>query len=306
MNLSSISNRFGNVGLYGALLTAWVATLGSLYFSEVRLFLPCALCWYQRILMYPLALLLAVGLLRRDRHLAYLVLPFSILGQGLSTYHYLLEKTTLFGAPTACGTGVSCTIQWINWFGFVTIPFLAMVAFMMITVFCIIAIYRGELSAENERLQLLPVAAIVTAVVLFFVVVGQTAETPPAQAEIQLPLPTAAVSTTDFTPVEPVDVDPALIAEGKQLFEQACATCHGVEGEGVANLGIPLNDSELVLAHEAPEVIEMIRVGRWPGDPANTSGGVMPPSGGRPDLTDDQLMAIVAYLRSNPTEAESD
>ena len=50
----------------------------------------------------------------------------------------------------------------------------------------------------------------------------------------------------------------------------------------------------------------MIRAGRWPGDPANTSGGVMPPSGGRPDLTDDQLMAIVAYLRSNPTEAQSD
>lgn len=305
MNLTSISSRFNNFGLYGALLTAWVATLGSLYFSEVRLFIPCALCWYQRILMYPLALLLAFGLLRRDRHLAYLVLPFSIFGQGISTYHYLLEKTTLFGAPAACGTGVSCTIQWINWFGFVTIPFLAMVAFMMITVFCVIAIYRGELASEDERLQLLPVAVIVGAVVLFFVVVGETAEATPAQAESQFVLPTVAASTANFTPVEPIADDPALIAEGKQLFEQACATCHGAEGAGVPHLGVSLNDSELVLAHEAPDVIEMIRAGRMPGDPANTSGGVMPPNGGRPDLTDDQLLAIIAYLRSNPIEASS-
>ncbi|MBX2998341.1 MAG: c-type cytochrome [Caldilineaceae bacterium] len=305
MNETPIFNRFGNFALYGALLTAWVATLGSLYFSEVRHFLPCALCWYQRILMYPLALLLAVGLLRRDRHLAYLVLPFSIFGQGISTYHYLLEKTTLFGAPTACGTGVSCTIQWINWFGFVTIPFLAMIAFMMITVFCVIAIYRGELTGENERIPWQPVTVIVGVVMIVFIVLGQTTAPVVAQTESEFVLPTIAENPAAFTPVEPIAADPALIAEGRQLFQQACAACHGTEGQGVTHLGVSLNDSELVLAHEAPEVIEMIRVGRWPGDPANTSGGVMPPSGGRPDLTDDQLLAIVAYLRSNATGASS-
>ncbi|MCB0114877.1 MAG: disulfide bond formation protein B, partial [Caldilineaceae bacterium] len=87
---TSLTSRFYHFGYYGALITAWVAMSGSLYFSEVRHYVPCALCWYQRILMYPLALLLIVGLLRRDRHLAYLVLPFSLIGQGVSTYHYLI------------------------------------------------------------------------------------------------------------------------------------------------------------------------------------------------------------------------
>jgi disulfide bond formation protein DsbB len=79
--------------LYLALLAAWVATLGSLYFSEVAGYVPCVLCWYQRILMYPLALVLAIGLLRRDPHLPVYVLPFSLTGLGIATYHYLLEKT---------------------------------------------------------------------------------------------------------------------------------------------------------------------------------------------------------------------
>lgn len=293
--------RFYHYGYYGALLTAWVATLGSLYFSEVRHYVPCALCWYQRILMYPLAILLAAGLLRRDRHLAYLALPFSVIGQGMSTYHYLIQKTTIFGAPTACSAGVPCSTAYINWFGFVTIPFLAMMAFMMITVFCVVAIYRNELAAgEEESVPWPPVVAIVTAVVLFFVAISQPAETPVTQASENFIVETVAQSDQQ-TPVEPGDVDPALIAEGKALFEQACAACHGLEGEGVAGLGVSLTDSEVVLAHEGPDALDMIRSGSMPGTPGNTSGGVMPPSGGRPDLTDEQLLAIVAYLRTNPS-----
>ncbi|MEZ4633570.1 MAG: cytochrome c [Caldilineaceae bacterium] len=107
-----------------------------------------------------------------------------------------------------------------------------------------------------------------------------------------------------ISPVEPQDIDPALIAEGKTLFEQACAACHGQDGEGVANLGVSLTDSEVVLAHEETDVLDMIREGRMPGDAENTSGGVMPASGGRPDLTDEQLLAIVAYLRSKPSEMQ--
>src|SRR4028119_818395 len=73
-------DRLGLVSRHIALLAAWIAMCGSLFFSEVLGWVPCVLCWYQRILMYPLALLLAIGIIRRDRGLYIYVLPFSIAG----------------------------------------------------------------------------------------------------------------------------------------------------------------------------------------------------------------------------------
>jgi len=112
---------------------AWFATLGSLYLSEILKFIPCTLCWYQRILMYPLAIILLIGFLRRDKGVFLYVLPFSILGIGVSTYHYLLQKTDLFTHGAVCNSGIPCTTTWINFFGFITIPFLALIAFSAIT-----------------------------------------------------------------------------------------------------------------------------------------------------------------------------
>lgn len=120
------------LALYGAQVVAWVATLGSLYFSEVRHFVPCELCWFQRILMYPLALLIPLALLRRDNHLPLYTLVFSGLGIGVSSYHYLIQKTTWFAGAGTCDAGVPCSVAYINWFGFVTIPFLALIAFLSI------------------------------------------------------------------------------------------------------------------------------------------------------------------------------
>ena len=117
-----------------ALVAAWAATLGSLYLSEVLNFIPCSLCWYQRILMYPLSIILLVGLIRRDRGVFIYVLPFSILGIFVSTYHYLLQKTDIFTSSAVCDTGIPCTTTWINLFGFVTIPFMALTAFLIISV----------------------------------------------------------------------------------------------------------------------------------------------------------------------------
>ena len=108
--------------------------LGSLYFSEVAGFVPCTLCWYQRILMYPLAIILVIALLRKDHGVPFYVLPFSITGIIVSTYHFLLQKTDLFSHGNVCASGVPCTTAWINWFGFVTIPFLALSAFLIITI----------------------------------------------------------------------------------------------------------------------------------------------------------------------------
>ena len=111
--------------IYLAWVVSVVATLGSLYFSEVRLFVPCTLCWYQRILMYPLAILLAIASYRQDRGVVKYALPLSVLGIAVSGFHYLEQK---------CRSGVPCEIQYINWLGFVTIPLLAFVAFTLITV----------------------------------------------------------------------------------------------------------------------------------------------------------------------------
>lgn len=115
-----------------ALLAAWIATAGSLFMSQVLGWLPCVLCWYQRILMYPLAIILAVGILRRDQKLHQYVLPFSVAGIFTSLYHYLLIKTTWF-PPPPCLDGIPCTTDYINWLGFINVPFLALTAFIIIT-----------------------------------------------------------------------------------------------------------------------------------------------------------------------------
>ncbi len=119
-----------------ALLAAWIAMCGSLFFSEVLGWVPCELCWYQRILMYPLAVILAVGILRRDRGLHLYVLPLSVLGAAVALYHHLLIKTSWF-PPPRCTLGVPCNVDYLNRFGFITIPFLALIAFLIITLMMI-------------------------------------------------------------------------------------------------------------------------------------------------------------------------
>ncbi|MEF3303708.1 disulfide oxidoreductase [Paenibacillus sp. GYB003] len=119
-------------GLHLSWAIALVAMLGSLYFSEVKGYLPCKLCWYQRILMYPQVFLLGIAAVRKQQVYMY-VLPMTILGGCISLYHYLMEKTDLFPSNSfSCGI-VPCDAQYINWFGFVTIPFLALTAFTLIT-----------------------------------------------------------------------------------------------------------------------------------------------------------------------------
>ncbi|MFL9651665.1 disulfide oxidoreductase [Exiguobacterium chiriqhucha] len=120
-------------GLYLAWLVALTATFGSLYFSEIREFVPCELCWIQRIFMYPLVILLGVAVFTDDRVVKKYVLPLSIIGGLISLYHYLVQKVPGFADIKPCVQGVPCNVQYINWFGFVTIPFLALTAFTLIT-----------------------------------------------------------------------------------------------------------------------------------------------------------------------------
>ncbi|ADI13667.1 disulfide oxidoreductase [Truepera radiovictrix] len=128
---------FRDFGLYAAWLVAIVATAGSLYFSEVRLFVPCTLCWYQRIMMYPLVIILGVASYRQDRRVVAYALPLAVIGGAFSLFHYLEQKVPGFSAPTLCRVGVPCNQEYINWLGFITIPFLALVAFVLISVLLI-------------------------------------------------------------------------------------------------------------------------------------------------------------------------
>jgi disulfide bond formation protein DsbB len=117
-----------------AWIVAIIATLGSLYFSEIAGFIPCNLCWYQRILMYPLVVILGVGYYKGDSSVKHYALPLSIIGIIVSSTHYLHQKTNLFDRIVRCTEGVPCSGQYINWFNFITIPLLAFVAFTVITI----------------------------------------------------------------------------------------------------------------------------------------------------------------------------
>ena len=120
--------------LYIAWVQALVSTLGSLYYSEIRNFSPCALFWYQRILMYPLVLIFWVGVLKRDKNLYMYVLPLSILGMLVAFYQVLLQNGVLKESVSPCTVGVSCTVGYTGYFGFVTIPFMSLTAFTIITI----------------------------------------------------------------------------------------------------------------------------------------------------------------------------
>jgi disulfide bond formation protein DsbB len=137
--------------LGGELWIAWAialtATLGSLYFSEIAHFEPCRLCWFQRICMYPLAIVLFGMALRRDARNALLyALPLPILGAAVSLYHeYIVYNPQ--AETAACKQGVSCTVRWIEKFGYVQIPTLALTAFLAIGALLAFAGWRARETA---------------------------------------------------------------------------------------------------------------------------------------------------------------
>lgn len=117
-----------------------IATGGSLFFSEIAGFVPCELCWFQRICMYPLTIITLVAALANDRRVARYLLPLPLVGAGVSVYHLLVEngvvkqaQTCLLSAPGGCAT------KWINEFGYMTIPTLALTGFALCFGFLLLA-----------------------------------------------------------------------------------------------------------------------------------------------------------------------
>lgn len=118
------------------LLLIWIQSLlavgGSLFFSEVMGYTPCELCWIQRIFMYPLVVIYGVALYKKDLSIALPGLILSIVGIGFSIYHYMIQKLPSLSEIGAACANVPCNVQYINYFGFITIPFLAGTAFLII------------------------------------------------------------------------------------------------------------------------------------------------------------------------------
>ena len=125
--------------VFGAWLVATASTLGALFFSEIMELPPCLLCWYQRIFMFPLVLLLPVGLFPFDPKVVRYALPLALVGGTIAIYHQLLVLGIVPESASPCTRGVPCAEVQIEWLGFITIPFLAVAAFTSIVVLLFIA-----------------------------------------------------------------------------------------------------------------------------------------------------------------------
>lgn len=115
--------------LFAAWMVALLATAGSLFFSYVMEFAPCVLCWYQRIFLFPLVVVLARGLFPFDRGAVRYGLPLAILGWLVAAYHNLVYVGVVPESLQPCAKGVSCTEEYINLFGLLSIPALSLIAF---------------------------------------------------------------------------------------------------------------------------------------------------------------------------------
>ncbi|HKJ13317.1 disulfide bond formation protein B [Thermodesulfobacteriota bacterium] len=119
-------------------LVSSVSAMGSLFFSYVMEFAPCVLCWYQRIFLFPLVIILAVGLFPIDKSVVKYALPLAIAGWLTAAYHNLLYAGIVPESIQPCSQGVSCTEEYIDLFGFLSIPMLSLLSFSTIIALLII------------------------------------------------------------------------------------------------------------------------------------------------------------------------
>ena len=119
-------------------LIASVSTIGSIFFSFVMEFAPCVLCWYQRICLFPLVIILAAGLFPFDKSVVTYALPLAIAGWLTALYHNLVYAKIIPESIQPCTQGISCTEEYIDLFGFLSIPMLALLSFSIIIAFLII------------------------------------------------------------------------------------------------------------------------------------------------------------------------
>jgi disulfide bond formation protein DsbB len=157
--LDAIRRLLWGYELWGAFVVAAIATGGSLFYSQIAGFIPCEFCWFQRVLMYPLSILTLLIAARGDNRAARYLIPLPVVGAGTSIYHMLIERGVI-GESKACTVSApgGCGTNWIanHGFGYLTIPTLALTAFLLIIGFLVLA-SAGEagapatLAAHAER-----------------------------------------------------------------------------------------------------------------------------------------------------------
>ena len=131
-------DTIGPWAMWFAWTVAAVSLLGSIYFSEVANFVPCNLCWYQRITMYPLAIILAIAAARNDVAVRRYVFPLAGIGIFFSLYHHFLQLYPSIETGV-CGTDVSCVTRDIWEFGFVSFPLMALAGFLLVIALLVVA-----------------------------------------------------------------------------------------------------------------------------------------------------------------------
>jgi len=151
------TNRFfdwlSDQGLLFGWIVALVATLGSLYLSEIALFAPCKLCWFQRIFMYPQVIILGIALFKRQKPAALYGIVLSAIGSLFSAYHYYIQVLSPRLAPCSVNDPVSCTEKAVIHYGYITIPLMCLTAFILIILF-LAGVYRRQ--NENSPLADIP------------------------------------------------------------------------------------------------------------------------------------------------------
>ncbi|MDP2111336.1 MAG: disulfide bond formation protein B [Thiobacillus sp.] len=127
-----------------AWMVASVSTLGALFLGEVMGYTPCVLCWYQRIGMFPLVLILAAGLFPFDRSVVRYALPLALAGWLLAMFHWAVASGLVPESATPCSQGVPCSVEQISWFGFLTLPLLSVLAFSTIIALLVLTHFKAS------------------------------------------------------------------------------------------------------------------------------------------------------------------
>ena len=128
--------------VFSAWLIATSSALGALFLGEVMGFSPCVLCWYQRMFMFPLVLVLAAGLFPFDPKVVRYALPLALAGLAVAVFHLLLTAGVIPENMTPCVQGVPCAKVQIEWFGFITIPLLSATSFFVINLLLIASYFK--------------------------------------------------------------------------------------------------------------------------------------------------------------------
>jgi disulfide bond formation protein DsbB len=152
--LQTVRSAIWGYELWLAFVVTAVATGGSLFFSEVAHFIPCELCWFQRIFMYPLAVVTLLAAIANDHRVARYLLPLPVIGAGVAVYHILVEEGVV-EQTNACLVSApgGCAVKWVDELGYVTIPVLALTGFVLAFAFLVFAAVEpsSDEADETER-----------------------------------------------------------------------------------------------------------------------------------------------------------